>query len=55
MTELCKQDASQRARRELVAVGRLRVDNDFYFPAGEFPVLDEAPYVEIIKKRDAGQ
>ncbi len=55
MTELCKQDASQRARRELVAVGRLRVDHDIYRPDGDFAQMDEARYVDMIKKRDAGQ
>jgi KaiC/GvpD/RAD55 family RecA-like ATPase len=50
-----KRKAFNRARKDLVELRRFKVDNDVYFPAGDFPALDEAPYVDIIKKRDAGQ
>lgn len=50
-----KRTAFRRARDELVKLGRLRVDNDIYFPAGDFAAIDELRYAEMIAKRDTGQ
>lgn len=50
-----KKKAFQRAREDLVKLGRFKVDNDIYRPDGDFPAIDEARYVEVIKNRDTGQ
>lgn len=50
-----KKKAFQRTRDSLLSLNLLRADNDVYFPGGDFPALDEARYVDIIKKRDTGQ
>lgn len=50
-----KRKAFQRARDDLIELRRFKVDNDIYRPDGDFPAIDEARYVEAIKKRDTGQ
>jgi hypothetical protein len=50
-----KKKAFQRARNELVKLRRFKVDNDIYRPDDDFLALEEARFVDIIKKRDTGQ